>query len=87
MANLESISHRCYLREVAFEWGVTSETIYLPLETTSWVVSRVGPGQAMRGHHTDYGQRKKENIADSNSLAVTFSTPPHLTARRAVRAP
>ena len=30
-ANLESISHRCYLREVAFEWDLTKETIYLPL--------------------------------------------------------
>ena len=30
-ANLQSISHRCYLREVAFEWELTKETIYLPL--------------------------------------------------------
>ena len=30
-ANLESTSHRCFLREVAFEWEVTKETIYLPL--------------------------------------------------------
>ena len=30
-ANLKSISHRCYLREVAFEWELTRETIYLPL--------------------------------------------------------
>jgi len=30
-ANLESISHRYYLREVAFEWELTKETIYLPL--------------------------------------------------------
>ena len=30
-ANSKSISHRCYLREVAFEWGLTQETIYLPL--------------------------------------------------------
>ena len=36
-ANLESISRRCYLREVAFEWNSTKETIYLPL----WVVSRL----------------------------------------------
>ena len=30
-ANLKSISHRCYLREVAFEWKLTKETTYLPL--------------------------------------------------------
>ena len=30
-ANLKSISHRCHLREVAFVWGLTKETIYLPL--------------------------------------------------------
>ena len=30
-ANLKSTAHRCYLREVAFEWALTKETIYLPL--------------------------------------------------------
>ena len=30
-ANLKSISHRCYLFEVSFEWGLTKETIHLPL--------------------------------------------------------
>jgi len=30
-ANLKSISHRCYLFEVAFEWELTKETIVLPL--------------------------------------------------------
>ena len=30
-ANLKSISHRCYHREVAFEWELTKETIYLSL--------------------------------------------------------
>ena len=29
--NPKSISHGCYLREVAFEWELTKETIYLPL--------------------------------------------------------
>jgi len=29
-ANLKSISNRCYLREVAFEWKWTKETIYFP---------------------------------------------------------
>ena len=30
-ANLQPISHRCYLWEVAFEWELTTETINLPL--------------------------------------------------------
>ena len=30
-ANLKSISHRCYLFEVAFVWELTKETIDLPL--------------------------------------------------------
>ena len=30
-ANLESISHRCRLFEVAFVWELTKETIHLPL--------------------------------------------------------
>ena len=30
-ANLESISHRCFLFEVAFVWELTKETIHLPL--------------------------------------------------------
>ena len=30
-ANLKSISHRCFLREVACEWELTKETIYLTL--------------------------------------------------------
>jgi len=30
-ANLKSISHRCYLEEVAFVWELTEETIVLPL--------------------------------------------------------
>ena len=29
-ANLKSVSHICCLREVAFEWELTQETIYLP---------------------------------------------------------
>ena len=30
-AHLKSISHRCYLQEVAFEWELSKETIYFPL--------------------------------------------------------
>ena len=30
-AHLKSISHRCHLREVEFEWELTKDTIYLPL--------------------------------------------------------
>ena len=32
MANLESISHRCYLFEMVFVWELTKETIHLPLD-------------------------------------------------------
>ena len=30
-ATLKSISHRCHLLEAAFAWGLTRETIHLPL--------------------------------------------------------
>ena len=30
-ANRKSISHRCFLRELAFEWWLTHEIIYLPV--------------------------------------------------------
>ena len=30
-AHLNAIFHRCYLREVIFEWKLTIETIYLPM--------------------------------------------------------
>ena len=30
-ANPQSISHRCHLRDVAFEWELTQGTIHLPL--------------------------------------------------------
>jgi len=36
-ANLQSTSHRCYLREAAFEWELTKEKPSI----CSWVVSRV----------------------------------------------
>ena len=31
MANLKSISHRCYLFDIAFVWELTKETVHLPL--------------------------------------------------------
>jgi len=31
VANLKSISHKCYLVKVAFVWELTKETIGLPL--------------------------------------------------------
>ena len=43
-ANLKSISQRCYVREVAFEWELTQETIYLPLGRLQGRVSRFEPG-------------------------------------------
>ena len=53
-ANIRSISHRCYLREVSSEWELTKETVYLPLgclqggETVSqkWFESRLTPASA-----------------------------------------
>ena len=30
-ANIKSITHRCYIFEVAFVWELTKETIHLPL--------------------------------------------------------
>ena len=30
-ANVESVSHRCHLFEIAFVWELTKETIHLPL--------------------------------------------------------
>ena len=32
--NIKSDSHRCYLREVAFVWELTKETIHLPLRVS-----------------------------------------------------
>jgi len=39
-ANLESITHRCYLFEVAFVWELTKETIHLPLGCLQGGVAR-----------------------------------------------
>ena len=45
-ADLESTSHRCYFREVVFEWELTKETIHLPLDCLQggrgWLEERVG---------------------------------------------
>jgi len=46
-ANLKSISHRCHLREVAFVWKLTKETIYLPRGCL-----RGGYGTALGGGQT-----------------------------------
>ena len=42
-ANLKSISHKCDLREVAFAWELTKETIHLPL---GCLQGRIGPQEA-----------------------------------------
>jgi len=39
-ADLRSISHRCYLREISFAWDLTEETYICP-----WVVSRVASNE------------------------------------------
>jgi hypothetical protein len=54
-AYLESISHRVYLREVAFEWELTKETIYLP----KGCLQGRFVGEEGRGRETD-GERGRE---------------------------
>jgi hypothetical protein len=53
-ANLESISHKCYLQEVAFEWELTKETIHLPLGCLQGGVSskRSGATRSATVSHT-----------------------------------
>jgi len=49
-ANLKSISHRCYLREVAFEWDLTQETIFLPLGCLQDSTGKLnGPSEKLLG--------------------------------------
>ena len=50
-ANSKSISHRCYLFEVAFVWGWTKETIDLALGCLQ------GGGEALRPHLPRCGSR------------------------------
>ena len=60
-ANLEAISHRCYLREVAFEWELTKETICLPLGCLRGSMRdyrALGHFRAKRRHTT-------ENVSDT----------------------
>ena len=45
-ANLEPISHRCYLREVASERDLTKETIYLSLGCLQGGMVPTGRSQA-----------------------------------------
>ena len=73
--NLKSISHRCYLFEVAFVWELTKETIVLPLgclqggctlvETQDWALSAVGPAdpsfRALSGRLKFTVRRRKFN--------------------------
>ena len=59
-ANLKSISHRCYLFEVAFVWELTKETIYLPLgclQGGSAVWVRV---------HSPHSPSRQEQLVDLN---------------------
>ena len=42
------ISRRCYLREVAFEWELTQETIHLPLACLQGGVHLSGPANESR---------------------------------------
>ena len=45
-ANFKSTPHRCYLREVAFEWELTKKNIYLPLGCLQGGMDTLIPAQA-----------------------------------------
>ena len=69
-ANLRSISHRCYLREVVFEWELKKETIYLP---QSCLQGSKGLKKAIRsyfeGWREDEAAREEgASIAAGNSI-------------------
>jgi len=51
-ANLKSISHRCYLLEVAFVWELTKETIVLPLGCLQGGLPRASSPARSRGTST-----------------------------------
>ena len=55
-ANLKSISHRCYLFEVAVVWALTKETIVLPLGCLQG-------GSCMRGVYTHPATLLKATVA------------------------
>ena len=57
-ANLKSISHRCYLFEVAFVWELTRETIVLPLGCLQGGAARAGAGSALRCRPPQLGCRR-----------------------------
>ena len=46
-ASLTSISHRCCILEVAFEWVLSKETIYLPLGCLKCGLIREGRTDAL----------------------------------------
>jgi len=46
-ANLEAISHKCHLFEVAFVWELTQGTIHLPLSCLQGGVAAAGRGSCL----------------------------------------
>ena len=74
-ANLKSISHRCYLFEVAFVWELTKETIVLPLGCLQGG-SAYGTGAAASGVHLRAGPVVEEAPIWQRSLhAATYAIP------------
>ena len=61
-ANVTSISHRCYPREVAFEWELTKETIYLPLGCLQ------GGGGGVVCEPDGEGRHRVEGLAESGLM-------------------
>ena len=61
-AKCKSISHRCYLRQVAFQLELTQETIYLP------------PGCLQGGLPAYRGAPEGEMCADDEALLHTWIT-------------
>ena len=61
-ANFKSISHRCYLREVAFERELTKETIYLPLGCLLRSACRVPPALSSARGPTHPGVELRANF-------------------------
>ena len=85
--NLKSISHRCYLFEVAFVWELTKETIHLPLgclqggypedltpsETQTTGASREWSRQAAPRCHRSEGGEVQRGLAQATQHSLTLS--------------
>ena len=74
-ANLKSISHRYYLREVVFEWEFTKETIHLPLGCLQSGSSNRGktvdPGGYPKSLSTEWVPTQSENEGEGQNLTLS----------------